>query len=313
MPFSVRFRPALAALASLGLAACGGGGEDGPGETLRVDAAVAQFVNDTPIYLADVELEAASQGLITPGDDFGPDHPDYQTVLDQLIDQRLMAQEAELRGLDEEPTARRRLETARERVLGNILVESLVASAVDETAIRKMYAEQVELQQLDDEVRIRHILVSSREDAERVFQRIMNGEDFTTVAFEESEDTQTRIEGGELGYVQPALMGEPFTSVIGDTRTGDVAEPFEGEEGWHVIKVEDRRTPPPRTLEEMRPEIVTFLTYAEISKILKELRLNAVIEPGTAAPAPAGGTEPAGADGDAGGSAPSPDAETDSL
>ncbi len=309
MPLSASLRTVLAALAGLGLAACGGGGEDVPGETLRVDAAIARYVNDTPIYLADVELEAASQGLITPGDDFGPDHADYQTVLDQLIDQRLMAQEAELRGLDEDPAARRRLATARERVLGNILVESLVASAVDETAIRKMYAEQTELQQFDDEVRIRHILVSTREDAERVFQRIMNGEDFTTVAFEESEDTQTRIEGGELGYVQPVLMGEPFTSVIGDTRTGDVAEPFEGEKGWHVIKVEDRRTPPPRTLEEMRPEIVTFLTYTEISKILKALRLNAVIEPGTAAPAPEAGTEPADGDEPATGR----DAETDRL
>lgn len=273
----------ITTLAALPMAACTPQDES-PAARVRVDGAVAAVVNGDPVYLADVELEAAAQGRIAPGEPFGIGHPAYQDVLDQLIDQRLMAQEALAKGLHQEGTAPRRLEAARERVLGNILVESLVAAHVTDEKIREMYAEQVALQQIDDEVQISMILVDTEEEAIEVRRRVTSGEEFSVVAFEVSQDTATRLEGGALGYVQPTLMGEPFSSAIGNTSVGDVSAPFESEAGWHLIKVDDRRTPPPKTLEEMRPEIVTFLTYAEISQILKALRAEAVIEPGNGVP-----------------------------
>ncbi|NBC21413.1 MAG: peptidylprolyl isomerase [Alphaproteobacteria bacterium] len=269
-----------------------------PEEEIRVDAAIAAVVNGSPIYFADVELEAVSRGLVGPGEPFGIGHAEYQSVLDQLIDQRLMAQEAEARGLHLNETARRRLEVARERVLGNLLVENLVAAEVTDERVREMYAEQVDLQQLDDEVRLRHILTDTRDAAEAARKRVLGGEDFSTVAFDVSRDMQTRIEGGELGYVAPGRMGEPFTSRIADTPTGEVSEPFEGEEGWHIIKVEDRRTPPPATLEEMRPDIVEFLTWEQIGRVLKKLRADAVISPGSGVPRVQPETSPAPADED---------------
>ena len=281
----VRWRIRCAAAACLVLLpACSEAPAPPPDRALRVDAAVAATVNGTPIYLTDVELEAAAQGLIEPGEPFARGHPDYQPVLDQLIDQRLMAQEAEARDLDERPPARRRLQAARERVLGNILVEDLVASNVTDATIRSMYEEQVALQQVDDEVSIRHIVTETREDAETARTRILEGEAFTTVAFEMSIDTETRVDGGALGFVSPNRLGEPFASAIANTRTGSLSEPFQSDEGWHILHVDERRTPPPKTLEEMRPEIVTFLTYRQISRILKDLRAEATIEPGTSVP-----------------------------
>lgn len=265
---------------------------------LDIDAATAAMVNGQPIYMIDVELEAAAQGLTEPGEPFTREHPDFQIVLDQIIDQALLAQEATARGLHLDANARRRLESARERVLGNLLVESLVAREVTEQSIRAMYEEQAELQQIDDEVNLRHILLASEEEAIAAHERILGGEDFTTVAFETSEDTASRIEGGALGYVEPNRMGEPFAAEIANTPVGEVSEPFESDQGWHIIKVEDRRTPPPRTLDEMRPDIVTFLTYTEISKILKELRAEASITPGDGLP-PAG--DPAAGEADAAG------------
>ncbi|MEM7768045.1 MAG: peptidylprolyl isomerase [Pseudomonadota bacterium] len=276
--------PACAlAVIACALAACTPA-EEAQFEALDIDAAAAAMVNGQPIYVIDVELEAAAQGLVEPGEGFGPGHADFQMVLDQIIDQALLAQEATARGLHLDANARRRLESARERVLGNLLVESLVAREVTEDNIRSMYEEQAALQQIDDEVNLRHILVSSEEDAGLAHQRILDGDDFTTVAFDMSEDTRSRIEGGALGYVEPNRMGEPFAAEIANTPSGEVSEPFESEQGWHIIKVEDRRTPAPKTLEEMRPEIVTFLTYTEISKILQDLRARASIGPGDAAP-----------------------------
>ena len=267
----------LGGLIAVALTACTQPVPEDSSASVRLEGATAAIVNDEPLYLADVELEAVAQGLIAPGDGFTPDHPEFENVLEQLIDQRLLAQEALRRGLDENADARHRLAVARERILGNLLVENLVAAQVTEEAIQEMYAEQVRLQQLDDEVRISLITVPDAETAARVIQEYATGAEFSALAVKYSTDTSTRLEGGDLGYVGPAEQPEPFASTIANTPVGEISAAFESENGWHLLKVEDRRQRPPKTLEEMRPEIITFLTYSEINTILRKLRTSGEI------------------------------------
>lgn len=270
---------------AVSLGACGPRQTEEPVPPLRVDAATAASVNGEPVFQDDLLLEAAAQGVVLPGEPFEPEHPEYDTVLDQLIDQKLLAQEAVRRDLTSDPAAQRRLKIARERILGNLLVESLVAGDVTEARIQEMYAEQVALQQLDDEVRLSQIIVETEDDAAEVIARLEDGDEFAIVARDFSIDTRSRLEGGSLGYVRPADFTNPYAAMIADTPTGKVSRPFETDLGWTVLRVDDRRTEAPQTLEEMRPEIVTFLTYSQISRILRELRTEADIQrvPGQAA------------------------------
>ena len=128
---------------SLALAACGkGGGAEKPPE--RGDVAVATVDNQT-IWASDVKREAVTQGLIGEGEPLEVTSDIFHRVLDQVIDQKLLAGEALKRKLDKDPMAERRLAAARERVLGDILVESVVADAVNENAIRSLYQEQLKL------------------------------------------------------------------------------------------------------------------------------------------------------------------------
>ena len=283
---------ALSGAITIALPACSPSPEQAARE-LRVDTAIAMMVNGEPVYVSDVELEAAAQGIITPGEPFTAEHPEFQKILDQLIDQRLMAQEAVRLGLERGHDASRRLKSAEERILGNILVENLVAKSVNEDAIKKMYERQVAMQQLDDEVRIRHILVPDEETAKKVIIDLKGGGDFSALAFEYSTDKKTRLEGGDLGFVSPNLMEPPFPTQIANTQVGAYSEPFETDRGWHIIQVDKRRQPAPKTLEQMRPEIVSFLTFTEISKILRALRADARLDPGRGSrPLPGAETSP---------------------
>jgi peptidyl-prolyl cis-trans isomerase C len=208
-------------------------------------------------------------------------------VLDQLVDQKLMAQEAVRRGIDQDSAAKRRLHMARERILGNLLVEDLVAREVTDARIDRMYAEQVSLQQSNDEVSIAHILFASEEEARAVYDEIQDGASFESMARAHSKDFATRMENGSLGYVSPNDQMDPFPAMIADTPEGGISKPFLSADGWHILKVKDRRTRAPKTRDQMRPEIVTFLTLNQISKILRELRTQAVIQeggPGAASP-----------------------------
>ncbi|MEL7285231.1 MAG: peptidylprolyl isomerase, partial [Pseudomonadota bacterium] len=182
------------------------------------------------------------------------------------------------RGLDQQPDAARRLEAGRERLLGNILVESLVANEVTEEAIERMYEEQVKLQQLDDEVRVRRIVLETEADAISTLAELNADLDFADAALERSTDLRTRLEGGDLGWIRPNEMDDPYPAVIGNTVTGSVSDVFQTDLGWTILKVDERRTTPPKTKAEMRPEIITFMTFTQISDILRELRFSADIQ-----------------------------------
>lgn len=269
---------AICGLTLLGLlAACQQEPEIQP-TSVQVEGSVAAIVNGEPIYLEDIELEAVAQGQIEPGSELTTANPEYHQILEQLIDQRLLAQEALIRGLDKDPDAHRRLQSGRERLLGNILVESLVANEVTEAAIDRMYDEQVKLQQLDDEVRVRLIQTDSRSEAEQIVLRLADGLSFTEAALQFSTDARTRLDGGDLGWVSPNDLDDPMPAIIGNTETGSVSEIFQSTRGWNILKVDERRTTPPKTKDEMRPEIITFLTFTQISDILRELRVRADIQ-----------------------------------
>jgi peptidyl-prolyl cis-trans isomerase C len=304
-------RPSLfvAAAALLALWGCGDGGvrgEDPFGPAIvRLGDALAAEVDGTPIYISDVRREGVAQGLIDRSDPLGPGSPLYDQLLDELIDQRLLALEAMRRGLDDTDESLRRVAAARERILGNILVETVVDSAVTEDAVRRMYEEQVDLVELGDEVRARHILVDTLEEAREIITLLRGGADFAQLALDRSHDQTTRAEGGDLGYFTPDQVTSAFSRAAFDTPVGQVSAPFRSEHGWHVLKVEDRRAEEPPTFEEMRPRIVRFMTFDEIQRLIDVLSSRAEVRvitaPGGAPPSEV--VEPEGAlDGARGGS-----------
>jgi len=243
----------------------------GEGVVRLGDTEVAE-IDGTKIYLSDVERTAASQGLIEEGSPLTPGQPIFQKVLDELIDQRLLALDALRQSLDQEDETRRRLSAARERILGNVLVESHLKNTVNETTIRRMYDEQASLRDRGDEVQARHILLKDEETAKEIAKKLSEGGDFAALAREISEDEGSRDRGGNLGYFTNDMLEAKFTKVAFAAQKGDISEPFQTDYGWHILQVQNRRKAAQPTFEEMRTEILNFMTYDEIQNILKSLR-----------------------------------------
>ena len=242
----------------------------------EADPVVAR-VDGTVIRRSDVEREAQSQS----GDGEVPPIPgdaEFERVLEELIDQRLLALEARRRGLHQSEEARRRMALAEERILGNVLVETALADAVTEETIQRIYREQIRLIPLGEEVRARHILVDTRAEAEAIVQQLQQGRDFAELAVAMSQDQATRLEGGDLGYFTREGILPAFGSVAFSTPEGEVSEPFRTEFGWHLLKVVDRRRQPPPSLEAPRPNIVRFYTFDQLEALIDGLRGEAEIE-----------------------------------
>ena len=239
---------------------------------LRLGDTEVAAIDGTKIYLSDVERTAAAKGLIEEGSPLTPGQPIFQQTLDELIDQRLLALDALRRSLDQDDETRRRLSAARERILGNALVEQHLRETVNEASIRRMYDEQSGLRNRGDEVLARHILLATEEDAIEAAQSLEAGKDFAALARELSQDTGTQERGGDLGYFTKDMLDSDFTDIVFATPVGTRAKPFKTQYGWHIVEVQKRRAAAQPSFENMRSEILNFMTYDEIQNILTRLR-----------------------------------------
>lgn len=261
---------------ALTLSACTGDrGGDRPPEP--GDQAVARVAGET-IWASDVKREAVAQGLIGEGEPLDVTSSLFRRVLEEVIDQKLLAREAERRGLDKSPMVQRRLQVTRDRILGDVLVEAVVNGTITDQAVERLYQEQVNLARDTDELRIRLILSRTREEAETVRGVLGTGAAFEAVAAESSIDEATRFSGGDLGYRTLDVLPEAFQNALRDQPAGSTVGPFQTEGGWAIVRIEDRRRETAPTLEQARPQIVRYLTYDGVRQLLEQLRGRAEVE-----------------------------------
>ncbi len=272
-----QFSISLMIAVSLVISACGNQSDDGPADSLNSgamrlgDTEIAR-VDETRLYQSDVERLAIERGLIKPGENFSETDPRFQALIEELVDQRLLALAAVRQSLDQTDENKRRLAAARERILGNILVEEHLKETVNETTIRRMYDEQAALVDRGDEIRARHILLSDEASAKAALKSLDEGADFAELARSISQDEGSRETGGNLGYFTRDMLSPDFTKVIFSTKKGEVTDVFETEFGWHIGEVLDRRPAQKQTFETLRPNIVKFMTFDSIQSLVQDLR-----------------------------------------
>ena len=239
------------------------------------DRAVAK-VGDWTVWASDVKREAVAQGLIGEREPLDPSSDLFRQVLDGVIDQKLLAAEAVKRKLEQDPAVQRRLAAARDRILGDVLVERSVERAVNDNNIRGLYQELQQSNRPSEEFRARQIVTSTEADAQAVAKLLAAGATFESLVQAKSTDAATRFSGGDLGYFTTDVMPEGYEAALKDAKVGQVVG-FKIDTGYVLLKVEDRRPEQPITLEEAKPQIVRFLTYSDVRDLLENLRKNAKI------------------------------------
>lgn len=258
------------------------------------DRVVAKVGGD-PIWASDVRREAVAQGSITEGEPLDVSSDLFHRTLDELVDQKLLAGEAIRQGVERQPAVKRRLQAARDKLLGDVLVEGVVDKAVNDNAIRALYQEQQRLSQRSEEIKARQIVVASEPEAQSIKKLLSTGASFDQLAMQRSTDATTRFNGGDLGYFTLDAMPEPYGVALKSAKPGDTVGPVKIDTGFAIIRVEDRRPEQPISIDEARPQIVRFLTYDEIRTLLQRLRAATKVQVLVPPAEGAGAKEPASA------------------
>ncbi|MBV9745003.1 MAG: peptidyl-prolyl cis-trans isomerase, partial [Acidobacteriia bacterium] len=121
--------------------------------------------------------------------------------------------------------------------------------------------------------------------AQEIRKKLADGADFAQLASTESDDTGSKTRGGDLNFFRHGQMVPPFEQAAFSMKVGEISEPVKSQFGYHIIKVEARKT-----FEDSKPEIERRVRQEEGQKILDEMqkKANATLDPeffGTSAPA----------------------------
>ena len=236
---------------------------------------VVARVNGIAITEGDLAVAAADPALQLPN---LPEAQKRDLLTGYLIDLKLGARAAEAAKVADAPDFARKLAYNRDKTLLDEYLEQEAKKAVTPEAARKLYDETAKGITPEQEVRARHILVESEEEAKKAQARVKGGEDFAKVAGELSKDPGSKTDGGDLGFFTKDRMVEPFAEAAFKLEPGQISDPVKSQFGWHVIKVEEKRTKPVPSFEEMQDQVNTYLERKAQQDLIVGLRQKAKIE-----------------------------------
>jgi peptidyl-prolyl cis-trans isomerase D len=103
---------------------------------------------------------------------------------------------------------------------------------------------------------------TARQITEDLSVRARAGEDFATLAIENSQDQGSAAEGGDLGWVESGVMVQAFENAMYElSMEAPISEPVQTGFGWHVIQLNEIRESTGMNFEEARATLV--LEYEE--------------------------------------------------
>jgi peptidyl-prolyl cis-trans isomerase C len=160
-----------------------------------------------------------------------------------------------------------------QRALHSAVVDAEVSAKITDEEIRKRYDTEVSNTPPVNEVKARHILVKTKEEADAIIEQLEAGGDFEKLANENTTDPSGKETGGELGYFGPGQMVPEFEKAAFALDVGAYSkEPVESQFGFHVIKVEDKRTQQPPAFDQVKDQIRSILLRENYFALVKSLR-----------------------------------------
>ena len=197
-------------------------------------------------------------------------------LLARMLLQKSLAAQAKAAKLDASPEASKRMQLEIDRLLAQMLIESVEAKAgaefdADRTKYearaRELYIVDRSSFAVPEQVNATHILFDTKkrspDEAKKLAQdaraKIAAGADMGKLAKEMSDDASAQ-NNGALGWFAKKDMDPAFgEAAFALKNTGDVSEPVQSQFGWHIIRLDGRRPAAVRTFDEARETILAEL------------------------------------------------------
>ena len=163
-------------------------------------------------------------------------------------------------------------------------ISLLQSSYKDSVEIPDSYLENAYSQYLnrfDDsaQIRISHIMIDkinydSRdlafESIKNIENKLIEGNDFASVANEFSEDVVTKDIGGDLEYFEKDIFPPQFDEAIKDLDLNDVSEIVELDDTFHILKITEKNIEKPLSEDQVKDDLINELIETESFALMQD-------------------------------------------
>jgi len=207
-------------------------------------------------------------------------------LADKLAEILALAQEAKAQKLDQAPKVQTQIMIAMDQLLANVMYRDFAENGKADDAMLHAYYDAHKTEW--EEVKARHILIrfngskmplaegkKDLTEAEALAKitdlraKIVAGADFAAVAKENSDDTGSGANGGDLGSFGRGAMVPEFDKEAFLLPVGQMSQPVKSQFGYHLIKVEAHSAKP---FDEVKATIAKRMPEEIAKKSLSDLK-----------------------------------------
>jgi peptidyl-prolyl cis-trans isomerase C len=167
--------------------------------------------------------------------------PQRQQVIESLIGQELVYQDAQAKKIDSSKEYIKALNAFKKQAMVEILIQKQLLPKVTPQALKDYFGKN-KLKYSTDQVHALHILLSTEQEANAVLAEVKkSGADFQKIAEAKSKDPSAKNNRGDLGFFTRENLDPAFVTAAFSTKVGEITGPVKSGFGYHVIKVLDRK------------------------------------------------------------------------
>ncbi|MEI6181994.1 MAG: peptidyl-prolyl cis-trans isomerase [Polynucleobacter sp.] len=210
------------------------------------------------------------------------DSPELRkAVVQKYIEVLLLSQRAEKDGLANSEKANIQLMLIRQNYLADLELSTFMAqNPISEADIQAEYNKEIASLGpggMMVEYKVSDIAIATEADAQAALSRIKKGEPFDKVAKSVSL-APNKVQGGAVGWVQTGQLAPQISAVLLNLAKGQVSQaPIQMQQGWYLLKLEDKRSSKPPSFEQAKPAIRNGLAQRKqfefLSQIAKESKI----------------------------------------
>ncbi|MDA8260352.1 MAG: peptidylprolyl isomerase [Betaproteobacteria bacterium] len=203
-----------------------------------------------------------------------------QALRGELL-RRAVLEEARRQEWEKRPEVRQQIERAKEQVIVSGFVNNQARPPADypsETEIKAAYEANKSRFMQPAQFHLQQIFVADtgadQKGAEAAAQRAdelwklarEKGADFAELARKHSGHAESAAKGGDMGWLAENALIPDIRTMIQGLGAGEVSKPVKSPNGWHILKLIERKAPAQQTLVEVRDSLVQSLRLSKASE-----------------------------------------------
>ncbi|RDS86449.1 SurA N-terminal domain-containing protein [Dyella psychrodurans] len=151
-----------------------------------------------------------------------------------------------------------------------------------EDDLKKRYQDQIQRFGMPEEREVSHILINVPKNATPAQQKAAlekadkiaaeaTPDNFAKLAQQNSDDVGSKLQGGDLGWLQKGVTNPAFESAMFTLQKGQISKPVLSDEGYHIIWLRDVHSGQAKPYAEVRDQLLKEATASDRDRMYSDV------------------------------------------